>query len=95
MRLDTESLRTLKATIEAGSLTVAAQQLSMTTSAVSWRRFTLKQNMTLLPIWYTQPIVMPGEPNLGVCLCPVKPVASFDSGGVLRWTKWFEINFVH
>jgi DNA-binding transcriptional LysR family regulator len=37
MRLDTESLRTLKTTIEAGSLTAAALQLSMTTSAVSWK----------------------------------------------------------
>ncbi|MFT5502891.1 MAG: DNA-binding transcriptional LysR family regulator [Gammaproteobacteria bacterium] len=37
MRLDTESLRTLKTTIASGSLTIAAQQLSMTTSAVSWK----------------------------------------------------------
>jgi len=37
MRLDTESLRTLKTTIEVGSLTAAARQLSMTTSAVSWK----------------------------------------------------------
>jgi DNA-binding transcriptional LysR family regulator len=37
MRLDTESLRTLKTTIEAGSLTAAAHRLSMTTSAVSWK----------------------------------------------------------
>lgn len=45
MRLDTESLRTLKATIEAGSLTVAAQQLSMTTSAVSWKLKRLEQRL--------------------------------------------------
>ena len=37
MRLDTESLRTLKTTIELGSLTHAAGQLSMTPSAVSWK----------------------------------------------------------
>jgi DNA-binding transcriptional LysR family regulator len=37
MRLDTESLRTLKTTVEAGSLTAAARQLSMTTSSVSWK----------------------------------------------------------
>jgi len=37
MRLDTESLRTLKTVIELGSLTIAAGQLSMTPSAVSWK----------------------------------------------------------
>lgn len=37
MRLDTESLRTLKATVDHGSLTQAALQLSMTPSAVSWK----------------------------------------------------------
>ena len=37
MRLDTESLRTLKTTIELGSLTTAAGRLSMTPSAVSWK----------------------------------------------------------
>ena len=37
MRLDTESLRALKTTIELGSLTIAAGQLSMTPSAVSWK----------------------------------------------------------
>jgi len=37
MRLDTESLRTLKTTVDVGSLTIAAKQLSMTTSAVSWK----------------------------------------------------------
>lgn len=37
MRLDTESLRTLKTTIELGSLTTAAGQLCMTPSAVSWK----------------------------------------------------------
>ena len=37
MRLDTESLRTLKTTIELGSLTHAAGQLNMTPSAVSWK----------------------------------------------------------
>ncbi|MEM7563972.1 MAG: LysR family transcriptional regulator [Pseudomonadota bacterium] len=37
MRLDTESLRTLKVTIDQGSLTQAALQLSMTPSAVSWK----------------------------------------------------------
>jgi len=37
MRLDTESLRTLKATVDEGSLTAAARNLSMTTSAVSWK----------------------------------------------------------
>ena len=37
MRLDTESLRTLKTTVELGSLTHAAGQLNMTPSAVSWK----------------------------------------------------------
>ncbi|MFT5930633.1 MAG: DNA-binding transcriptional LysR family regulator [Oceanospirillaceae bacterium] len=37
MRLDTESLRTLKTTIELGSLTIAAGQLNITPSAVSWK----------------------------------------------------------
>lgn len=37
MRLDTESLRTLKTTVELGSLTRAAGQLNMTPSAVSWK----------------------------------------------------------
>jgi len=37
MRLDTESLRTLKTTIDEGSLTAAARNLCMTTSAVSWK----------------------------------------------------------
>jgi len=37
MRLDTESLRTLKAILDEGSLTAAARNLSMTTSAVSWK----------------------------------------------------------
>jgi len=37
MRLDTESLRTLKMTVELGSLTHAAGQLNMTPSAVSWK----------------------------------------------------------
>ena len=37
MRLDTESLRTLKATIDSGSLTAAGRHLNMSTSAVSWK----------------------------------------------------------
>ena len=37
MRLDTESLRTLKLAIELGSLTAVAGQLSMSLSAVSWK----------------------------------------------------------
>ena len=37
MRLDTESLRTLKLAVELGSLTAAAGQLSMSLSAVSWK----------------------------------------------------------
>ena len=45
MRLDTESLRTLKTTVEAGSLTAAAQRLSMTTSAVSWKLKRLEQRL--------------------------------------------------
>ena len=45
MRLDTESLRTLKTTIETGSLTAAARQLSMTTSAVSWKLKRLEQRV--------------------------------------------------
>ncbi len=45
MRLDIESLRTLKTTIEVGSLTVAARQLSLTTSAVSWKLKRLEQRL--------------------------------------------------
>jgi len=45
MRLDTESLRTLKTTVEAGSLTAAARRLSMTTSAVSWKLKRLEQRL--------------------------------------------------
>lgn len=45
MRLDTESLRTLKTTIEAGSLTAAAQLLNLTTSAVSWKLKRLEQRL--------------------------------------------------
>ncbi len=37
MRLDTESLRTLKLAVELGSLTAVAGQLSMSLSAVSWK----------------------------------------------------------
>lgn len=37
MRLDTESLRTLKLAVELGSLTAAAGQLNMSLSAVSWK----------------------------------------------------------
>lgn len=45
MRLDTESLRTLKSTVELGSLTMAARQLSMTTSAVSWKLKRLEERV--------------------------------------------------
>ena len=45
MRLDTESLRTLKTTIEAGSLTGAARRLNMTTSAVSWKLKRLEERL--------------------------------------------------
>ncbi|MEM7209692.1 MAG: LysR family transcriptional regulator [Pseudomonadota bacterium] len=45
MRLDTESLRTLKATIESGSLTAAAARLSITSSAVSWKLKRLEQRL--------------------------------------------------
>ena len=45
MRLDTESLRTLKTTIDEGSLTAAARQLSMTTSAVSWKLKRLEERV--------------------------------------------------
>ena len=45
MRLDTESLRTLKTTIDMRSLTTAAHQLSMTTSAVSWKLKRLEQRI--------------------------------------------------
>ena len=37
MRLDTEFLRTLKTVIELGGLTIAAGQLNITPSAVSWK----------------------------------------------------------
>jgi len=37
MKLDTESLRALKATIKYGSLTIAAGGLNLTPSAVSWK----------------------------------------------------------
>ena len=37
MRLDTESLRTLKTAIETGNLTRAARKLSLSPSAVSWK----------------------------------------------------------
>lgn len=45
MRLDTESLRTLQAALEAGSLTLAAQRLNKTTSAVSWKLKRLEQRL--------------------------------------------------
>lgn len=45
MRLDTESLRTLKTTVDLGSLTTAAKQLSMTTSAVSWKLKRLEERI--------------------------------------------------
>ena len=45
MRLDTESLRTLKTAIETGSLTAAARQLSKTTSAVSWKLKRLEERL--------------------------------------------------
>lgn len=45
MRLDTESLRTLKTTIESGSLTVASGLLAMTPSAVSWKLKRLEQRI--------------------------------------------------
>lgn len=45
MRLDTESLRTLKTAIETGSLTSAARRLSMTTSAVSWKLKRLEERL--------------------------------------------------
>ena len=45
MRIDTESLRTLKTTIDMRSLTTAARQLSMTTSAVSWKLKRLEQRI--------------------------------------------------
>ena len=45
MRLDTESLRTLKTTIEVGSLTAASGLLAMTPSAVSWKLKRLEQKV--------------------------------------------------
>ncbi|NKB63781.1 MAG: LysR family transcriptional regulator [Gammaproteobacteria bacterium] len=45
MRLDTESLRTLKTTIDTGSLTIASGMLSITPSAVSWKLKRLEQRL--------------------------------------------------
>lgn len=50
MRLDTESLRALKLTVETGSISKAAERLSLTQSAVSWkvRRLEERLGYTLL-----------------------------------------------
>ena len=45
MRLDTESLRTLIAVVDQGSMTRAAQQLEMSQSAVSWKIKRLEEHV--------------------------------------------------
>ncbi|NKB75702.1 MAG: LysR family transcriptional regulator [Gammaproteobacteria bacterium] len=45
MRLDTESLRTLKAIVDSGSLTLVSRILSITPSAVSWKLKRLEQSV--------------------------------------------------
>ena len=45
MRLDTESLRTLKTAVDLGSLTTAARHLCMTPSAVSWKLKRLEERV--------------------------------------------------